>query len=199
MGLYRNLLPSGLGMRTYHKVSAITLCIATSTMAASLLASEYPSRWPALMETSRGECASVTGVYQYYGEWGDPAKDTKNGRPLIDGSIFSRPPVRGRTVYIDHNMKSGILHFRIVGGDPARSSFSEQLTCRGNWLVQSIGQSGYGDGTRADTKGMVRLARASDGSLVVHDWEHTRFRYFFFFGSSRSYEGWYRFLPAGRH
>lgn len=160
-------------------IRSITLCLAT--LAAPLSASEYPSQWPALQKTGSGKCASLSGTYEYYGERGYSSTKQGYGPPMIDGSIFHRLPARGRAVHIDHDTTDEMVHFRIVGGDPARSSFSEQFTCRGNWLVQSIDQSGYGDGTQADTKGMVRLARAADGSLVVHDREHTRFRYFFFF------------------
>jgi hypothetical protein len=183
-------------MMIYHRSRTITLVIVTFAMAMPLSASEYPCRWPALKETPAGKCASLSGVYEYYGEWGNSGLKKQYGPPMIDGSIFHRPPARGCVAYLDHDMKRGVLHFRIVGGYKDRGSCEERMIFCERWLVQPIDQSGYGEGTQVDTKGTIRLARAKDGSLVVHDQEEIKFRYFFIFNSSESYEGRYRFRPV---
>lgn len=80
-------------------------------------ASEYPSRWPSLKETPTGKCASLTGVYQYYGESSDSKLMQEYGPPMIDGTVFHRPPARGRVVYVTHSKEKETVSFEVKGGD----------------------------------------------------------------------------------
>jgi hypothetical protein len=180
-----------------YRLEVVTLVIGM-LITMSIQASEYPDQWPVLKKTPTGKCASLTGVYEYYGEWSDPKLNKEYGPPMIDGSVFHRPPARGRVVYINHNKKEATVSFKVEGGDPSRGVWSYQMSCVDGWILQTVNRSGYGDGTQVDTGGKVRLTRAKDGSLVVHAQEITEFRYFFIFTSNRRYEAWYRFRPVDR-
>lgn len=70
------------------------------------------------------------------------------------------------------------------------------MSCADQWILKPVNRSGYADGTQVDTGGKIKLALATDGSLIVHAREKTEFRYFFIFTSSKSYEAWYRFRPV---
>ena len=149
-------------MRTNSQVVLVYLAVSLLLTSASAEV-PYPDDWPKIVKRQNGECASIAGRYEYFGE------TAKRPSPFatinIDNSGFNRMSIRGRprTALIANAPNSGAILVTIEGDDlspPERSSFSREAKCDNGWL-SFVRES-------PDFRYEQRYALAEDGSLIVH-------------------------------
>lgn len=162
---------------------------------------KYPAEWskPAVSED---QCLPVSGGYAYRGERSKLSNPNIGPKyPLLDGTVFSRVPVRGVAENVDlrHDLRAGVISLSVTGKNLEAgqvTSFSQPVSCEAGWAVFRRLSSGYSDGHWVSSEGTTRLAKALDGSLIAHVSFKTESKYLFFFKTRREGEDWYRFLPS---
>lgn len=159
--------------------------------------SEYSQTEVSQQTAKEQRCASLSGTYQYFGEF---EGDSKNGirRPMLDATVFRRIPIRGNpsAVEIVHKVEEGVIQVKIIGENlspPEGVYFVKNISCEAGWSVFEHNDSGYADGMYVSSKSFIRFSRNDDGALVVYDSYSSESRSLFFFGRASKGELRYRF------
>jgi hypothetical protein len=160
-----------------------------------------PDGWSVMVSNESGVCASIDGDYQVLGLGRD-----SEGASLIQtrldtalGHTFPTSEIP-KQVKIMVNKETNTL--KLDFGDPVNRSFSETVSCSQGWYLLEQKQSDLyiGDGTSLDhLHRNVELAKATDGSLIVHLMGEAQFSSFIVHKSREESEIWSKYELSVRN
>jgi hypothetical protein len=145
-------------------------------------------------------CASLDGEYSSIGEASLP-NPFNIEFPRLEKSMFSieRFGVETNSVVIKQlpnlNMNATLKNIK---GDVLLSIDSNDSTvCDGTWFVsESEVKGGGSESSLIETHFVTKMARSTDGSLIVFHRTHTVRRSWFVMKKSESFDVWYRFFKV---
>jgi len=156
----------------------------------------YPETWGSPLVGKLGNCLSITGEYNYFGE--SESNMNSEHELKLDVSVFQTVPIGGNPekVYISYRPSAQIVQVHLLGSDlePEAWTLIEQaVKCEDGWFFFEVNSAGSSDGTPTKSIRKLFLARSDDGYLVVNFVYDVRSSFLWMFQERNKGSVWYRF------